>query len=86
MAVLHLLANPDAGPSCLALVAVEDRLLLIGDGVFALPTVASATLRRGVLRDDASERGVAIPDDIEALSYDDFVSWVVACERSITWT
>lgn len=86
MAVLHLLANPDAGASCLALAAVEDSLLLIGDGVFALPAVAGAALRLGALRDDAAERAVVIPDGIEALSYDDFVAWVVACERSITWT
>ena len=86
MAVLHLLANPDARASCLALAAAEDSLLLIGDGVFALPAVAGAAIRLGVLRDDAAERGVAVPDAVQELSYDDFVSWVVACERSITWT
>ena len=90
MPVLHLLANPDASGACLALAKAEDALLLMGDGVLALPAVASAAARGaaprlGVLSDDAQARAVAAPDTVQALSYDDFVAWVVACERSITW-
>ncbi len=86
MAVLHLLSNPDALASCLAAVAEGDSLLLIGDGVLALPLVASSKARLGVLRDDAVQRGTQLPEAAEELSYADFVSWAVACRSSVTWS
>ena len=85
MAVLHLLSNPDAAASCLAAVAEGDSLLLIGDGVFALPSAGSSKARLGVLGEDAAQRGVALPETAEALSYADFVAWAVACRSSVTW-
>ena len=86
MAVLHLLSNPSAGASCLAVVATGDALLLLGDGVFAHADVAASTARLGVLRDDAAARGVSVAADIQELSQAEFVDWVVAFETSVTWT
>lgn len=85
MAVLHLLSNPNAAASCLAVVAEGDALLLLGDGVFAHVDVAASTARLGMLRDDAAARGVTAAD-IQQLSQAEFVDWVVAFEASVTWT
>ena len=88
MAVLHLLANPAAAESCLAAATPSDSVLLLGDGVFAaaqLPTNSRIGPRIGALREDAKVRGVAL-HGIEALSDADFVDWVVANDRSVTWT
>ncbi len=86
MAVLHLLSNPNAAASCLATVAEDDALLLLGDGVFAHVDVAASTARLGMLRDDAAARGVTAVADIQQLSQAEFVDWVVAFEASVTWT
>ena len=89
MAVLHLLSNPAAAASCLDALAAEDSLLLIGEGVFALSAVAAAVqpdVRLGFLAEDAQRLGVVPMPDGQALSYADFVAWVVECERSVTWT
>ena len=89
MAVLHLLSNPAAAASCLDTLAAEDSLLLIGEGVFALSAVAAAVqsdVRLGFLAEDAQRLGVVPMPDGQALSYADFVAWVVECERSVTWT
>lgn len=87
MAVLHLLANPDAAASCVAAADGKDSLLLLGDGVFALATMDGqgfdATV--GVLLPDAESRGVAVSPWAERLTYADFVAWVVACQHSVTW-
>ena len=86
MAVLHLLSNPDASASCIAALADGDALLLVGDGVFALPTLEVPAAKTGVLRNDAQARGLEPAPDIQVLSYADFVAWVVDCDKSVTWT
>ena len=85
MATLHLLAAADAAASCLAALAPGDSLLLIGDGVFAQPAQTPVDARVGILGDDAARRGVVPRDGVRQLSYEDFVAWAVACERSVTW-
>ena len=88
MAILHLLSNPAAASSCLDAVAADDSLLLIGEGVFALSTVAAAepAARLGFLKDDAQRLGVAPAPGVLAVSYAEFVAWVVECRHSVTWT
>ena len=88
MAILHLLANPAAASSCLDAVAADDSLLLIGEGVFALSMVVAAepAVRLGFLADDAQRLGVAPVPSVLAVSYAEFVAWVVECEHSVTWT
>ena len=88
MAILHLLANPAAASSCLDVVAERDSLLLIGEGVFALPTVVAAepAARVGCLADDAQRLGVAPTPGVLAVSDAEFVAWVVECRHSVTWT
>lgn len=82
MATLHILSNPAAAASCTAAMASGDALVLIGNGVFALPSLEAAVV--GVLQDDAAQRGVTM-GDAQALTQADFVDWVVRHERSVTW-
>lgn len=86
MAVLHLLANPNAAASCRAVLAEGDAVLLLDDGVFALPALADAGTRLGVLDADADRCGVPIPNTVHRLGYADFVAWVAAYDRSATWS
>ena len=86
MAVPHLLANPNAAASCRAALAEGDAVLLLDDGVFALPALADADVRVGVLEADAVRLGVSVPSPADRLSYPDFVAWVAAYDRSATWS
>lgn len=85
MAALHLLSNPRAAASCLAVAAGDDAVLFLGDGVFALTALGRSAAPIGVLRDDAASRGVAVPDHVRPMSQADFVDWVVAFDTSVTW-
>lgn len=85
MSVLHLLSSPEAAESCLAAAAEGDAVLLVGDGVFAHRISEHAGMRFGVLRDDAARRGLEPPAGVEALGYGDFVEWVAAFAKSVTW-
>ena len=87
MPTLHLLADSAAAGDCRRAIAPGDRLLLIADGVFAAAEFArtpAAGARIGALEPDAERRGVRL-GGIQPLSHTDFVTWAVACERSVTW-
>ena len=86
MATLHLLASPAAAASCRAALAADDAVLLLDDGVFALPALAKAEFRVGLLAADAEPRGIAAAAGAERLDYADFVAWVVAYDCSVTWS
>ena len=87
MATLHILSNPAAAASCARALAPEDRLLLLADGVRAYGAMANANAACvGVLSDGEQPVAPTPRSDAQTLSYGDFVSWVVACERSVTWT
>lgn len=85
MATLHLLSNPSAAASCLAAVAAGDAVLALADGVFVLAAQDQLPVRLGALQDDAERRGLTLPNEVEQLSYADFVDWVAAFDRSVTW-
>lgn len=83
---LHLVSNPAALDSCLAALGARDAVLLLGDGVFALPRLAAdAPQRCAVHAEDAAARGVSA-GAAETLGEADFVAWVVRYARSVTWT
>ena len=87
MATLHILANPAAQAACVRALAPADRLLLLGDGVRAADAAARAYAARiGVLAEDAPVPAASSDQRLERLSHAGFVDWVVACERSVTWT
>ena len=85
MATLHLVSDPNAAASCLAVAADHDAVLFLGDGVFALTALGDSSLGIGVLGDDADSRGVVVPDHVRRMSQADFVDWVVAFDTSVTW-
>ncbi len=84
MATLHILSNPGATASCTAAISEGDALVLIGNGVFALPGLESTVATVGILQDDAAERGISA-GAVQPLAQADFVDWVVRHERSVTW-
>lgn len=88
MATLHVLSNSAAAASCVHAIAAGDRVVLLGDGaraVKALATVKAAGV--GVVREEEGPAASPVPSNgVQLLSYRDFVDWVVACERSVTWT
>ena len=88
MATLHILSNPAAAESCARALAAEDRLLLLAGGVRARGALANAKAAWVGVLGDAEDQATApaLPADVQVLSYADFVAWVVACERSVTWT
>lgn len=53
--------------------------------VEALANVKAACVGVVCEEEDAAASPV-LPDGVQLLSYRDFVDWVVACERSVTWT
>lgn len=85
MAVLHLLASPNAAASCRAALAEGDALLLLDDGVFALTAMADADVSLAVLDADAVRLDILVPDAVHRLGYADFVAWVANYDRSATW-
>ena len=85
MATLHLVSNPNAAESCLAVATDDDAVLFLGDGVFALTALADSAPPIGALGDDADSRGVVVPDHVRRMSQADFVDWVVAFDASVTW-
>lgn len=89
VSALHLVSNPEAVESCLALVDEGDAVLFVGDGVYAQRRAENAhhcgAVRFGVLGEDAEARGVAPAGVVEVLTYDGFVEWVAAFPRTVTW-
>lgn len=84
MAILHVLIEPAAVASCLAAAAADDRILLVGDGVYAAAEMEAAAQSIGALREDAEARGVPLRD-VPALADADFVAWAAATDASVTW-
>lgn len=88
MATLHILANSAAAASCAHALAAEDRVVLLADGARAVEALATAKAACVGVVCDAEDAGASpVPlSGVQQLSYRDFVDWVVACERSVTWT
>lgn len=85
MAVLHIVSNTRGLRSCLRAMGDGDRLLLTGDGVFALADVPAAA-GAAVLGDDLDARGVELPGGVSRIDHAAFVALVVACTSSVTWS
>lgn len=85
MAILHVLSNPEAAASCLSAAAEGDAVLLVGDGTFAHQIAQPPGVRFGVLERDMATRGLEPSTALETLTYADFVEWVAAYSKSVTW-
>ena len=76
---LHLVHSQAALARCLTRRSEKDRVLLLGDAVYA--TTDADTL---VLADDANARGIQTTPD-RLVSYADFVALASACQPIVTW-
>lgn len=85
MAILHVLANPEAAQSCISAASDGDAVLLVGDGAFAHDIAQPPGIRFGVLEEDTASRGLEPPATLEALTYAGFVDWVAEFSKTVTW-
>lgn len=94
--VLHLVSRSPFTSSCLQdclrLAADEDSLLLIGDGVYAAlndarPLQSHRFAAIYALADDVASRGLgtSLPQAIEVIDYDRFVSLCCEADRTLSW-
>lgn len=93
---LHLLSrSPFTSPclqDCLRLASGNDRLLLLGDGVYAaldagLSLQGHPFAAIYALADDVASRGIPepLPMAIERIDYERFVSLCCEAERTLSW-
>ena len=85
MAVLHIVSSPHALASCLRAMGDDDRLLLTGDGVYAMSDLPARTAA-AVLGDHLAARGVEPPEGVTRIDHAAFVALVVDCETSVSWS
>ncbi len=85
MATLHLVNNPTALRSCLDVVADDDNVLLIEDGVYGATGDVPRSLL--VLATDVEARGLKkrISNTAESINYDKFVALVETHKPIVTW-
>ena len=85
MASLHLVNNPSALQSCLDVVADDDSILLIEDGVYGATGDVTKSLL--VLASDVEARGLKdrISNTAESINYDKFVALVETHKPIVTW-
>ena len=85
MATLHLVNKPTALQSCLDVVADDDSVLLIEDGVYG--ATGNVTRSLLVLAPDVEARGLKerMPDTAEPVGYDEFVALVETHKPIVTW-
>jgi tRNA 2-thiouridine synthesizing protein B len=95
--MLHTLSAAPGTPgfdSCLRVAAPADRILLLGDGVYAaiagspgedrLQGIAAAVF---ALSQDVAAAGISrgISERVEVIDFDGFVALTEACERQLNW-
>lgn len=85
MAILHVLSSPQAAEFCLSAAGNGDAVLLVGDGTFVHHIAQPSGVRFGVLEEDMASRGLEPSTALETLTYTDFVEWVAAYSKSVTW-
>lgn len=88
MATLHLISNPKAFASCLAVAGPDDVLVLLEDGVYALADLtaaAQATPSQGfcTIADDIATRGLS-PQTFD-ISYSTLVELCTEHQPIATW-
>ncbi len=94
--ILHILTRSPFTSACLQdclrLASGRDRLLLLGDGVYAGLDAGSALQGHPfaaiyALTDDVSSRGLPtpLPAAIEAIDYERFVSLCCEADRTLSW-
>lgn len=95
--ILHILGRSPFGCSqltdCLRVASTGDRLLLLGDGVYAALPAASDHLAHhpfaGIhaLGDDLDSRGLRhhLAPGIEVIDYDRFVSLCCEADNTLSW-
>ena len=87
--ILHTINKPPSHTAlsdCLAVMASDDLMLLIEDGIYCLHEVASDH-RAYVLREDLAARGLTdqLPSELKSVDYAGFVSLCAQADKVKTW-
>jgi tRNA 2-thiouridine synthesizing protein B len=98
MSTLHVLSDSPFTDSrlstCLRLLGREDAILLCGDATYALNASTAArqaldaqadSLKLFVLDEDATARGIELPDWVKPVDYSGFVELSVRYDKVNTW-
>lgn len=95
--ILHTLNAAPGAPGfddCLRIAAADDRILLLGNGVYAAmaDSPAEKSLKRTsatlfALAQDVAAAGLAgkTADGVEIIDFDGFVALTESCERQLNW-
>lgn len=91
MATLHLIhtnlmTHPELAQQLSNALSVDDALLFLAQGIYSLAAQPFAFRQAMyVLKSDFQLTGLALPDTIHIIDYDEFVSLGVRYERSLSW-
>ena len=81
--MLHIVCNKNGLALCLEVLSDTDRVLFIGEGVYAARSLACS--HSYVLERDLLDRGLPIPTDVQPVAYDDWVELIAVTPKSATW-
>ena len=80
---LHLIFSPAGYAACAAVKEDSDQILLLGDGVYQLPTADEALY---FLQEDAEQRGLhELPAQHRGINYDQMVELITQNHPVASW-
>ena len=88
MSSLHLIFNREGLTSCELLKTDDDKLVLLGDGVYcagAKNPMSESALHLYILKDDFEARGLKAEKDSNFISYDQMVELCVNSAPIVSW-
>ncbi|MXZ43700.1 MAG: hypothetical protein F4Z01_01780 [Gammaproteobacteria bacterium] len=81
--MLHIVTSIEGFSVCKRHVLPADRVLFLGDGVYAMaPTECEQSY---ALLQDIKARRVSRHSDVKCIDYDEFVDLVISASSSVTW-
>lgn len=81
--MLHIVTSVEGFSVCKRHVVSEDRVLFLGDGVYAMePTACEQSF---AILQDIKARRVSRHSEIKCIDYDEFVDLVISASSSVTW-
>lgn len=81
--MLHIVSSLEGYSVCKQYLLADDRVLFIGDGVYALGQTNCE--QSFAILQDVTARGVSLHSEVKGIGYDEFVNLVVSSPSSVTW-
>lgn len=81
--MLHIVSSSEGYSACRKCLFPSDKVLFLGDGVYALePTACEQTF---AILQDVTARGISLHSSVKGIDYDEFVELVISTPSSVTW-